>query len=155
MKIKGITHTGVTVRCIEDSIPFYRDFLGLKQLNEPNPPVYDPAEGAAVGVKDAINRCCLFQVAPGQILELLQYTQPKSPVDKPLPQNALGAKHVSFTVDSIAEWAQKLKEKGIKYYADPKTCGPGINEGIKWMYFEDPDGIVFEFMELPKGFKNF
>ncbi len=155
MKIKGITHTGITVRNLEKSLPFYRDFLGLKQISQPSDPVYDPNEGPAVGVPEAIIRTVLLEAAHRQLIELLEYTQPPSVIDKPMPQNTLGAHHVSFTVDDIEAWRDKLKDNSVDYNAEPKVIGPGMMEGIKWLYFIDPDGIVLEFMELPKGFKNF
>jgi len=155
MKIRGITHTGITVKKLEKSLPFYRDFLGLEQISQQSDPVYDPNEGAAVGVPDAIIRTVLLKAATGQLIELLEYTQPFSGVDKPMSQNTLGAHHVSFTVDDIEAWRDKLKDNSVEYNEEPKVIGPGIMEGIKWLYFKDPDGIVLEFMELPKGFKNF
>ena len=88
--MKGLHHVGITVRDLDASIRFYHDVLGLGFVNEPSPMFDDPALGPAVGVAGA----ALRQVSLGAgdlIVELLEYTRPESPVDAPLPQNALGA----------------------------------------------------------------
>ncbi len=152
MEIKSIVHTGITVRSLEKSIPFYRDVLGLKQVNEPEP-LKEPnaEEGIAVGVgKPVSSHTVLFETANGQTIELLEYAEPKAPNDKPLTQNALGAMHVSFEVEDINAWVKRLTEQGVKFYYEPKLILNGAMKDIWWCYFEDPDGIVLELMELPK-----
>jgi len=152
MRIKGITHAAVIVQHLEEEmIPFMKDFLGLRQLSEPRTPVYDADNARALGVPGAMVKSANFEVAPGQILELLEYVEPASPIDWPLPQNAVGAHHISFTVDHIQEWAEKLNTARYRCYSEPRLISGGTHKGTWWMYFEGPGGIVFEFMETPGG----
>jgi catechol 2,3-dioxygenase-like lactoylglutathione lyase family enzyme len=156
MTIKGITHTGIIVKHLEEEmIPFLKDFLGLKQLSQPKTPVYDASDAKAVGVPGAMLKSAMFEVSPGHFLEMLEYVEPASPIDRPLPQNAVGAHHVCFTVDNIQEWAEKLNAAGYTCYSEPQRNSGGLFEGTWWMYFEGPGGVVFELMEIPEGFSDF
>jgi catechol 2,3-dioxygenase-like lactoylglutathione lyase family enzyme len=157
MEISGVTHTGIIVKNLEEEmIPFLRDFLGLKQLSKAGShPTYNADDARAVGVPGAILKACVFQVSPGHLLEVIEYVQPPSPIDAPLPQNAVGAHHVAFTVDDIQAWAAKLNAAGYRCYSEPQYNQGGIHDGIWWLYFAGPGGIVFELMEIPPGFSNF
>jgi catechol 2,3-dioxygenase-like lactoylglutathione lyase family enzyme len=149
MKITGITHTGIIVRNLEqEMIPFLKDVLGLKQLSQPGTPVYDADVARAVGVPGAMVRSSVFEVSPSQFLEMLEYVEPPSPVESPLPQNAVGSHHVCFTVEDIHAWAEKLIAAGYRCYSEPQEDRGGIADGSWWMYFEGPGGIVFELMEM-------
>jgi catechol 2,3-dioxygenase-like lactoylglutathione lyase family enzyme len=150
MKIKSITHTGIIVQNLEEEmIPFLRDVMGFRQLSQPRTAVYDSDVARAVGVPGAMVRSSTFEVAPGQLLEMLEYVEPASPIERPLPQNAAGSHHVCFTVDDIHAWAEKLNTAGYKCYSEPQENRGGIDEGSWWMYFEGPGGVVFELMEMP------
>jgi catechol 2,3-dioxygenase-like lactoylglutathione lyase family enzyme len=149
MEITGITHTGIIVRNLEEEmIPFLRDVLGLKQLSQPGSAAYDADVARAVGVPGAMVRSSVFEVSPGQLLEILEYVEPPSPIEDPLPQNAVGSHHVCFTVDDIRAWAEKLDAAGYRCYSEPQENRGEIDEGSWWMYFEGPGGIVFELMEM-------
>lgn len=158
MKCNAIVHTGIVCRDMENTmIPFLRDFMGFKQLSSPNPnPVFDLADSIAVNVPSAVMKCCVFEVSPGYLIEVLEYIEPDSPIEKPLPQNAIGSQHIAFQVDDIQEWYEKLMAEGYHCFTEPQINGPGgIHEGIKWLYFEGPCKIVMELMEIPMGFTNF
>lgn len=151
MRIKGIAHAAVIVKDLEEEmIPFFKDFLGLKQLSQPRTPVYDADNAKALGVPGAMVKSAMFEVSPGQWLELLEYEAPPSPIEKPLPQNAVGGHHVAFTVDDIHAWAEKLTAAGYNCLSEPRMNKGGFYSGTWWMYFEGPGGIVFELMEPPE-----
>jgi len=156
MNISGITHVGVVVSNLEESVKFFKEILGLKLISEPDDPEEpDLEEAKGIGLDYAWTRFCVFEVGPGDILELMEFKEPKSNIDKPVGRADLGQHHVSFTVDNINEWTDKFDKENIEYFYRPVTCGPGIFDGIKWIYFKGPDDIVFELMEKPKGFKKF
>jgi catechol 2,3-dioxygenase-like lactoylglutathione lyase family enzyme len=152
MKIKDIAHTAIIVKNLEEEmIPFLRDFLGLEQLSQPRTPVHDTNNARALGVPGAMVKSSLFEVSPGQFLEVLEYVAPPSPIDRPLPQNAVGSHHVCFTVDDIHEWAERLDAAGYRCFSEPRLISVGIYESTWWMYFEGPGGIVFELMETDEA----
>lgn len=148
MKVVSITHTGTIVKNLEEEmIPFLRDFMGFKQLSQPRTPVHNADTASALGVPGAMVKSALFEVSPGHFFEVLEYVAPPSPIERPLPQNAVGAHHVCFTVENIHAWAEKLGTAGYKCYSEPLLINRGIFTGTWWMYFEGPGGIVFELME--------
>jgi catechol 2,3-dioxygenase-like lactoylglutathione lyase family enzyme len=145
--MKGLHHVGITVSDLERGIDFYHGTLGLGFVNEPSPVFDDPALGAAVGVPGAALRQVSLALG-GVILELLEYIRPESPVDAPLPQNALGAQHVAFLVDDICAKKAELEAKGVTFFSDVNVVDEGVLAGWRWVYFSDPDGNALELIEI-------
>lgn len=145
--MKAIHHVGITVANLEDGIDFYHGVLGLEFASEPSPIFDDPALGPAVGVPGASLRQVSLLLGDS-IVELLEYQKPGSPVDAPLPQNALGAQHLAFFVDDIEATKAELEAKGVKFYSDVNVVDEGVLAGWRWVYFPDPDGNALELVEI-------
>jgi catechol 2,3-dioxygenase-like lactoylglutathione lyase family enzyme len=145
--MRGVHHTGIIVSDLERSIDFYLDVLGLEMLTEPSSVFDAPELGAALGVPGAALRMVTFRVGDG-ILELLEYSSPPSPIDVPMPQNALGAHHVAFHVDDIQAKYDDLSAKGVHFLSPPNPIDEGVLAGWRWAYFTDPDGITLELVEV-------
>jgi catechol 2,3-dioxygenase-like lactoylglutathione lyase family enzyme len=145
--VKGLHHVGITVRDFGGAIGFYHGVLGLGFVNEPSPVFDDPALGPAVGVPGAALR--QVSLAAGDlIVELLEYVRPESPVDVPLPQNAVGAQHVAFLVDDINAKKAELEGKGVRFLSDVNVVDEGVLAGWRWVYFSDPEGNALELVEI-------
>jgi len=145
--MRGLHHVGITVSDLEKAIDFYHDVLGLEFVNEPSPVFDDPGLGPAVGVPGAALR--QVSLALGDtILELLEYTTPPSPVDAPLPQNALGAQHVGFLVEDAAATKAELEAKGVRFLSEINVVDEGVLAGWRWVYFSDPEGNALELVEV-------
>jgi catechol 2,3-dioxygenase-like lactoylglutathione lyase family enzyme len=143
----GVHHVGVTVADLDEAIDFYRDVLGLEIVSEPSPVFDAPELGPAVGVPGAaLRQVCL--AAGSAIVELLEYSSPRSPVDAPLPQNALGAQHVAFHVDDIEATKRELAAKGVTFLSEVNVVDDGVLAGWRWVYFADPDGNALELVEV-------
>jgi catechol 2,3-dioxygenase-like lactoylglutathione lyase family enzyme len=147
MGIQGVHHTGIIVSDLERSIDFYHGILGLEFANEPSPVFDDPELGPKVGVPGAALRQVTLKAGEDQV-ELLEYTAPPSPIDEPLPQNALGTHHVGFRVDDIEGKVRELKDKGVEFLGDVTAVDEGVLAGWRWVYFRDPDGITLELVEV-------
>jgi len=147
MSIQGVHHTGIIVSDLERSIDFYHGILGLDFANEPSPVFDDPELGPKVGVPGAALRQVTLKAGDDQV-ELLEYSAPPSPVDEPVPQNALGAHHVGFRVDDIDGKVRELQEKGVEFLGDVTAVDEGVLAGWRWVYFRDPDGITLELVEV-------
>jgi catechol 2,3-dioxygenase-like lactoylglutathione lyase family enzyme len=145
--VKGLHHVGITVRDLDEAIGFYHDVLGLGFVNEPSPVFDAPALGPAVGVPGAALR--QVSLAAGDlIVELLEYRQPASPIDAPLPQNALGAQHVAFLVDDIHAKKAELEARGVSFFSEVNAIDDGVLAGWRWVYFADPEGNALELVEV-------
>lgn len=144
--MKGIVHSGITVRDLAVSIPFYRDVLGLTLVKE------EPARasrGEKLGVPGAIVKIAVFNV-PGSdaSIELIQYMSPPSPNTYGAPVNALGHVHIAFRVRDIAEKMARLKQHNVAFTNENyETITDGPLAGWKWIYFKDPDGTNLELIE--------
>jgi catechol 2,3-dioxygenase-like lactoylglutathione lyase family enzyme len=145
--MRGLHHAGIIVSDLERSIDFYLDVLGLEMLTEPSPVFDAPELGEALGVPGAALRMVTFRVGD-DTLELLEYSAPPSPIDAPLPQNALGAHHVALRVDDIHATYEALVAKGVHFMSPPNAIDEGVLAGWRWAYFTDPDGITLELVEI-------
>jgi catechol 2,3-dioxygenase-like lactoylglutathione lyase family enzyme len=145
--MKALHHVGVTVADLDRALDFYHGVLGLELRSEPSP-VFDHASlGPAVGVPGAALR--QVNLALGDTtLELLEYSSPPSPIDSPMPQNALGAQHVAFRVDDIRASKRELEARGVEFFGDVNVVDEGVLAGWRWVYFSDPEGNPLELVEV-------
>ena len=147
MTVKAVHHVGITVPDIERGIEFYTGVLGLG-FNDPPSPVFDDAElGPAVGVPGANLRQVNLKLGE-VIVELLEYTAPEPPYERPVPANAHGAAHVAFQVEDIAAKKAELEVAGVEFLGDVNVVDDGVLAGWRWVYFRDPFGILLELVEI-------
>lgn len=150
--ITGVVHSGITVKSLEVSIPFYRDILGL-ELVKLEPPRNTRAD--TLGVPGAHLQIAVFKVPNSDAsLEVIEYLNPPPPNEYGATVNALGAVHIAFQVDDIEAIMKRLTAAGVKFTCDEYdhiTDGPLA--GWKWIYFKDPDGTNMEFIEVTDQFK--
>jgi catechol 2,3-dioxygenase-like lactoylglutathione lyase family enzyme len=145
--MKALHHVGITVADLDRALDFYHGVLGLELRSEPSPVFDDPGLGPAVGVPGAALRQVNL-VLGDTTLELLEYSSPPSPVDAPLPQNALGAQHVAFHVDDIRATVRELSARGVEFFSDVNVVDDGVLAGWRWVYFADPEGNALELVEI-------
>jgi catechol 2,3-dioxygenase-like lactoylglutathione lyase family enzyme len=86
--------------------------------------------------------------AGADVIELLQYEAPPSPIERAMPQNALGAHHVALRVDDLQATYDELSAKGVRFFGPPRAIDDGQLAGWRWAYFADPDGIALELVEV-------
>jgi catechol 2,3-dioxygenase-like lactoylglutathione lyase family enzyme len=147
MAFTAVHHTGIIVRNLDRSIYFYHDLLGLPILTEPSPWFAGPELEKGVGVPGGSLRQCNLEVAPGYVLELLEYANRPADNTEVAPQNRLGAMHVALKVDDIAATMADLEAKGVEFLSEPNIVDDGVLAGWRWVYFHDPDGISVELVE--------
>lgn len=145
--MRGIHHIGITVPDLDAAIEFYNGVLGLEFVNEPSPVFDDPGLGPAVGVPGG----ALRQVSLGlgdAVVELLEYTEPPAPNERPLPQNGVGAQHLAFLVEDAEAKKRELEAHGVEFLSEVNVVDEGVLAGWRWVYFRDPFGIVLELVEV-------
>ena len=97
--VKALNHVGIAVRSIAAQRTFYEGTLGA---------VFEGVEE----VPDQKVRVGFFRI--GDIwLELLEPTEPSSPVAKFLERRGEGLHHLAFTVDDIESRIAELKREGL------------------------------------------
>jgi methylmalonyl-CoA/ethylmalonyl-CoA epimerase len=98
--INKINHIAIAVRSLEEHIPFYRDVLNLE---------YRGTEA----VEDQKVRLAVFRVGEVRI-ELLEPTEPDSPISAFIDKRGEGMHHISYQVDDIEGQIAELKEKLVQ-----------------------------------------
>lgn len=143
--IKRIDHIGIAVRNLEESLAFYCGVLGFRQDGGISSAASDPDELNAMGVTAGnAYRCVVLKTPQDGVLEMFDFQTNSTPNVVDLPANSIGKLHLAFTVDDIYAEVEKLKEHGIHFYDNPREdfMGP-------WVYFQDPNGIILEFVQRP------
>lgn len=151
MKITGTSHVGYIVKDLGVVIPFYRDALGLKLLSGPSEEFHDVNEGKAMGIvgenKTHCHREAFFETPDGTLLEFIEITDP---VPVPIPPTAAcaGKLHLCLFVDNMDEWVNHLEDYGVYPFMKPQYALMGDGTQCIWVYFRDPEGILFELQEI-------
>lgn len=148
-KVIGKVHSGVAVKSLDKSIPFYRDLLGLELLGIEEP---KKSRGDKLGVPGAFIQTAHFQI-PGtnEQIELIEYREPESMFNYGVPVNTPGCVHIAFEVDNIDEIIARMKEANVAFCSeDYETIVGGPIDGWKWIYLKDPDGTNMELIEDTK-----
>lgn len=120
-KVLGLDHVSILVSDADNALAFYQELLGLRCLARP--PLAFPGYWLDLGA--------------GQSLHLMQLPNPYAGISRP----AHGGRDVHFAlrVNSIAAFAEKLDQKGLRY-----SCS---QSGRKAIFAHDPDGNAFELFE--------
>lgn len=128
----GVVHSGVTVKDLEKSIPFYRDVLELELVKEE--PVRK-SRGDKLGVPGAVIKIAVFAIPNSDAtLELIQYFEPPYPNNYGAPVNALGQVHIAFRVADIEKKIAHMRKHGVQFVSENyEVIVDGPLKGWKWI----------------------
>ena len=127
--IKKIEHLGIAVKDLNVSIPLYEKLFQT--------PCYKTEAVESEGVKTAF-----FQIGESKI-ELLEASNPESPIAKFLEKRGAGFHHVAFEVDNIDEEIDRLSNEGFQLiHTSPKDGAD--NKRIAFLHPKSSDGLLVE-----------
>ena len=127
--INKIEHLGIAVKNIEGSIRLYEKLFQTK--------CYKVEEVATEGVKTAF-----FKVGESKI-ELLEATNPESPIAKFLDKKGAGFHHVAFETSDIDAEIKRLLSEGFELiHVTPKDGAD--NKRIAFLHPKAVDGLLVE-----------
>ena len=143
MSVSKIRHAGIVVSDIENSLPFYRDLLGLQ-------PWWDEIEEgpfveAVTGVPGARIHTVKLKAPDGVSIELLQYLNTPKPVPNLTHSNDVGCNHVAMQVGDLDALYEKAVAAGIRFNTPPVLAAGGK---AKVTYCRDPEGVLLELVEI-------
>jgi len=139
MSIKGIDHIGIAVESLEEAMPFYKEYLGLKFL----------------GIEEVPSqkvRVAMFSVGESRI-ELLEPTSEDSPIAKAIEKRGQGMHHIAYSVDNASDEVDLLKQKGIRMIDNTPREGAGGTR-IAFVHPVASGRVLTELCEHPKAEKE-
>jgi len=125
-----IAHIGLAVRSIADALPFYRDVLGMPEVE------LDHADGARIA-----------GVAAGDsLVELLEAESADSPIGKFVAKRGPGIHHVCFAVDDVEAALARCRAAGIRLIDETPRVG-AEGKRIAFLHPSSTGGILVELSE--------
>lgn len=127
--LRKIEHLGIAVKSIDDSLKTFETLLGTT--------CYKTEEVISEGVKTAF-----LQIGESKI-ELLEATNPDSPIAKYLEKKGPGIHHIAFDVEDIYKEIDRLKNEGFDLiHLTPKDGAD--NKLIAFLHPKSTESILVE-----------
>lgn len=128
--IKKIDHIGIAVKSIEDGIRYYEGTLGLtcEKIEE---------------VPSQKVKTAFFAVGEVHV-ELLEPTDPESPIAKFIDKNGEGIHHVAFGTDDIEGQLQQASDAGARLIHEKPFEG-AANKLVAFLHPKSTHGVLTEF----------
>jgi methylmalonyl-CoA/ethylmalonyl-CoA epimerase len=129
MMLTKINHIGIAVTSLDETIPFYRDNLGM----------------AIAGIEEVAEqkvRVAMLRIGESMI-ELLEPTSEDSPVAKFIEKNGAGIHHIAYEVADIEAAIAKLLADGARMI-DEKPRHGAHGSRIAFVHPKSSKGVLTE-----------
>jgi len=127
--MRKIEHIGIAVKSLETSNLLFEKLLGTA--------AYKQEEVASEGVKTSF-----FMNGPNKI-ELLEATNPDSPIAKFIEKKGEGIHHIAFDVENIVEEIARLKAEGFVVLNETPKQGAD-NKLVAFLHPKGTNGVLVE-----------
>lgn len=124
-----IEHIGIAVKDLEKSNQLFSALFGK--------PAYKLEEVASEGV-----RTSFFDSGPNKI-ELLEATNPDSPIAKFIDKKGEGIHHIAFAVDNIENEVKRLISEGFTVLNEKPKKGAD-NKWVVFLHPKTTNGVLIE-----------
>lgn len=127
--IEKIEHIGIAVKDIKKSNAMFTALLGKAE--------YKMEEVLSEGV-----RTSFFKTGPNKI-ELLEATNPNSPIAKFIAKKGEGIHHIAFAVEDIIAEVKRLKSEGFTILNEVPKKGAD-NKLVVFLHPRSTNGVLIE-----------
>ncbi|MHB8065305.1 MAG: VOC family protein [Ruminiclostridium sp.] len=127
INILGLNHFAINTRDFKQSLEFYRDILGFKQLET---------------VKTEQSSSTNLVGPGGSVIELIDMYE--KPIEIPGSDDDIGVAHIAFDVVDVAAHEKDLRNLNIEIIL---TCTDLKEFNTRVLKFKDPNGIQIAFRE--------
>ena len=127
--MRKIEHIGIAVKSLESSNLLFEKLFGQ--------PPYKQEEVVSEGVKTSF-----FMNGPNKI-ELLEATNPDSPIAKFIDKKGEGIHHIAFDVNDIEEEIKRLKSEGFIVLNEVPKKGAD-NKLVAFLHPKGTNGVLIE-----------
>jgi methylmalonyl-CoA/ethylmalonyl-CoA epimerase len=122
-----VSHIGIAVEAIAESLPFFRDVLGLREVG------LDDSDGARiVGFR-----------AGEPLVELLEADDPSSPIARFVAKRGPGIHHICFSVDDLDAMLERCRDAGIQLIDERPRIG-AEGKRIAFLHPRSTGGVLVE-----------
>ena len=125
-----ISHIGIAVSSIAEALPFYREILGMPEVE------LAPTDGARIRGLDAA----------GALVELLEAAEPDSPIAKFIGKRGPGIHHICFAVPDLEGALERCRAKGVRLIDEAPRVGAD-GKRIAFLHPASTGGILIELTE--------
>lgn len=130
----NLEHIGIATRGLDEALAFWRDALGLEAV-------------ATEEVAEQKVRVAMLPVG-GTRIELLEATEPDSPIAKFIDKRGPGIHHVAVGVPDIRAALARLKAQGARLIDETPRRGAG-NCLVAFIHPSSAGGVLLELVEHP------
>jgi len=122
-----VSHIGIAVEALAESLPFFRDVLGLTQVS------LDDADGASI----------VGFSAGEPLVELLEPDDPASPVARFIARRGPGVHHICFAVDDLDAMLERCRAAGVELIDEKPRVG-AEGKRIAFLHPKSTGGVLVE-----------
>jgi methylmalonyl-CoA/ethylmalonyl-CoA epimerase len=122
-----VSHIGIAVEALAESLPFFRDVLGLREV------ALDAADGATI----------VGFSAGEPLVELLEADDPASPIARFVAKRGPGIHHICFAVDDLDAMLARCREAGVKLIDEKPRVG-AEGKRIAFLHPRSTGGVLVE-----------
>jgi methylmalonyl-CoA/ethylmalonyl-CoA epimerase len=126
-----IAHVGIAVRSIAEVLPFYREILGMDEVE------LAAMDGARINGLDA----------GGTLIELLESTDADSPIGKFIARKGPAIHHICFAVGDLEAALDRCRSRGVRLIDEVPRIG-AEGRRIAFLHPASTGGVLIELTEL-------
>lgn len=132
MKLTNIDHIGIAVGSIQQALEFWEKQLGI-------------ALHGVETVEEQKVKTAFLPVDDTEI-ELLEATDPESPVAKFIEKKGEGVHHIAIRVTNLEETLEQMKARGVRLIDEKPRRGAG-GARIAFLHPKSTGGVLVELCE--------
>jgi methylmalonyl-CoA/ethylmalonyl-CoA epimerase len=122
-----VSHIGIAVEALAESLPFFRDVLGLREVK------LDDSDGARI----------VGFSAGEPLVELLEADDPASPIARFVAKHGAGIHHICFSVDDLDATLERCRAAGIQLIDEKPRIG-AEGKRIAFLHPKSTGGVLVE-----------
>ena len=122
-----VSHIGIAVEALAETLPFFRDVLGLGEVD------LDDADGARI----------VGFSAGEPLVELLEAENPDSPIGRFVAKRGAGIHHICFAVDDLDATLERCRRAGVQLIDEKPRIG-AEGKRIAFLHPKSTGGVLVE-----------
>src|ERR1700682_3086581 len=122
-----VSHIGIALEAIAESLPFFRDVLGLKEV------ALDDSDGASI----------VGFSAGEPLVELLAADDPASPIARFVSKRGPGVHHICFSADDLDAMLERCRRAGVQLIDEKPRIG-AEGKRIAFLHPKSTAGVLVE-----------